>query len=606
MYFIKKIRIITENDTVSELPLDSGVNIIYGPSNTGKSLICECIDFLFGGDARKLKKPVLKVKSVALELDVDGKKLTLFRELESNQIIVTGDADGIEKGTYATGKGSKKTPPINKLWLHLMGIEDVTKIYQYQNKSTQSLTVRTFIHTFLINETRMGGDNSILKSGEGYTKNIPVATLTALIYLATENNYGADVQESPEGDEVVKAKKSATQKLVDLSMAALSEKRFTALPEPKDNRSVDDIQKDIDELLATIESAEEMLGNALARNQELASSILKIDNKYAECKMLKSRYSSLRSQYESDIRRLTFIAEGELHKENIKKIEYCPFCNGELDIKQSESCVEAAIAEVDKIELQIADLREADIAIEAEMQKLVEKKREIMAQKEDVQMTIRGELRPKVDSLRDRLSDFTAALEHAKAAELVDSFVSILKEKMDEVIDDGDGSENAFDIRSKVKEVFTKLIDEKLTAILKSCNYENFVGARFDIESCDVVVNGSEKMTQGQGFRAFLNAVMAIVIQECLEDYNKHLLPLMLIDSPIMSLKEREENVGTEVTTNSMRSGLFNYMIQNCACRQTIILENEIPNLKYDGVNLIHFTKRENDGIYGLIKEYRE
>ena len=128
----------------------------------------------------------------------------------------------------------------------------------------------------------------------------------------------------------------------------------------------------------------------------------------------------------------------------------------------------------------------------------------------------------------------------------------------------------------------------------------------FDIESCDVVVNGSEKMTQGQGFRAFLNAVMAIVIQECLEDYNKHLLPLMLIDSPIMSLKEREENVGTEVTTNSMRSGLFNYMIQNCACRQTIILENEIPNLKYDGVNLIHFTKRENDGIYGLIKEYRE
>lgn len=66
MYFIKKIRIITENNTVSELPLDSGVNIIYGPSNTGKSLICECIDFLFGGDARKLKKPVLKVKSVRI------------------------------------------------------------------------------------------------------------------------------------------------------------------------------------------------------------------------------------------------------------------------------------------------------------------------------------------------------------------------------------------------------------------------------------------------------------------------------------------------------------------------------------------------------------
>ena len=67
-----------------------------------------------------------------------------------------------------------------------------------------------------------------------------------------------------------------------------------------------------------------------------------------------------------------------------------------------------------------------------------------------------------------------------------------------------------------------------------------------------------------------------------------------------------EDDLNNLIGADGMRSGLFNYMIQNCACRQTIILENEIPNLKYDGVNLIHFTKKENDGIYGLIKEYRE
>ena len=113
-------------------------------------------------------------------------------------------------------------------------------------------------------------------------------------------------------------------------------------------------------------------------------------------------------------------------------------------------------------------------------------------------------------------------------------------------------------------------------------------------------------MSQGKGFRAFLNAVMAIAVQEWLDDYKLYQPHLLVMDSPILSLKEREENIGTEVTTNGMRSGLFEYMVKHQNNRQTIILENEIPDIEYPGVNLIHFTKIEGNGIYGLVSEYRE
>jgi len=78
------------------------------------------------------------------------------------------------------------------------------------------------------------------------------------------------------------------------------------------------------------------------------------------------------------------------------------------------------------------------------------------------------------------------------------------------------------------------------------------------------------------------------------------------MDSPILSLKERGEDIGTEITSDSMRGGLFQYMIDHEENRQTIVLENQIPDLDYGSANLIHFTRTEGEGRYGLIDGYTE
>ena len=176
MFYIKTLKVLSGTDTVSEFPFSSGLNIVYGVSESGKSLIVDCLDFMFGGEDTILSNPKLKIRGISLTIDVDGIEVGLYRALGKNEMVVSGDVD--YAGGYTAGKGSKKTPSINSFWLHLMGIDEPVKIYQFMNKSQQGLTVRTFIHTFLINETRLGARNSILKSGEGYSKNIPVSTIT--------------------------------------------------------------------------------------------------------------------------------------------------------------------------------------------------------------------------------------------------------------------------------------------------------------------------------------------------------------------------------------------------------------------------------------------
>lgn len=623
MYYIKSVKIHTENGVTSNLPLSKGLNIIYGPSNTGKSLILDCIDFVMGSKGKnennksdesisykRLSKTELKIKTISLCVEADGGEILISRNIDLNDINVSSGVSYIKSGTYSIGKGSQKKPPINKVWLRLIGIQnDDIKIAQKSNGSPQGLTFRTFLHTFMINETRIVGENSILKNGQGYLKNIPIPTISSLIYLATEKSFAIIKNNDELSDAVVTTKKSTAKLMYDCVLGALAEENFVDIIEVNDNRSVADINEDINKLLTQISAAEDVLEQSVEESRKLAVSISDVDDQLAECGMLKDRYISLRTQYESDIRRLTFIAEGDVCSVKVPKIEYCPFCNGVLKKEQSKSCVEAAICEVEKIELKINDLRSADSDIDRETQELNNKRNKLVTERKKIQALIRGELQPQVDELRDKMVSYTAALEKAKANEMVEAFARILQEQFEAITtnDDETTMENPkFNIVAQMSEYMTTPLSKHLEKILKECNYYNFVGARFEESLCDVVVNGSEKMSQGKGFRAFLNAVMAIAVQEWLDDYKLYQPHLLVMDSPILSLKEREENIGTEVTTNGMRSGLFEYMVKHQNNRQTIILENEIPDIEYPGVNLIHFTKIEGNGIYGLVSEYRE
>ncbi len=49
-YYIKQITATGEKVGVSEISFQDGVNIVYGPSNSGKSYIIKCINFMFGGE----------------------------------------------------------------------------------------------------------------------------------------------------------------------------------------------------------------------------------------------------------------------------------------------------------------------------------------------------------------------------------------------------------------------------------------------------------------------------------------------------------------------------------------------------------------------------
>jgi ribonuclease HII len=77
----------------------------------------------------------------------------------------------------------------------------------------------------------------------------------------------------------------------------------------------------------------------------------------------------------------------------------------------------------------------------------------------------------------------------------------------------------------------------------------------------------------------------------------KHPPNFLVLDSPILSLKEKESKMPSE----TMRNYLFENIVNNQRGIQTIIVENEIPNIDYKSTNIIHFTKEKNKGRYGFL-----
>ena len=562
-------------------------------------MVLDCIDYMMGAGTHRFDVN-LKVEKIQIGIDVNGEGLSISRDVNTKSFEVISHVDGIETSTYKI-KGGKKNPPINDVWMKLLDIPLDTKILKTQEGKPQALTVRTFYHTFIIDEDRIHDKASVLKGKHGLGGKVGTPTLTALLYLGTGNNYLPNLAFID--PKIKKAKDEGVLKIVNRGMGFLERQKSSfddALPllQPVE------LQNKINQTIDEIGAAKGILKEALNLCREIGEKINKVMRQISEDEVLMNRNQLLLSQYKADIKRLTFIAEGNMVSQKIKTIERCPFCNGELPHEHEEDCIGSAIAEEQKIEMQVRDLQSVQESIQEEYAALSKKRDMLINQRNEQEEKIRGELEPKIQQLKKQLDDFKISLRFAEMNTMMDQFSTFLKQERD-AIENEENADIHLNVKEKFKEVFKELLDTEVDELLKYCNYQNYLDSYFDIDSYDIVVNGHEKKSQGKGFRAFLNTILAVAMENCLENMGHYHPTLFVIDSPIFSLKEKDSKRDSYVT-EPMKEHLFRYFLTRADSPQTIVIENEIPSIDYEGANLIHFTKNKGIGRYGLIDGYQE
>lgn len=126
-FFIKQISVTGEKVLFSEVSFNDGVNIIYGPSNAGKSYIINCINFMFAGDPPFTKSSTgYDTVTMTMESD-DGYAISMTRkiidgkngEVGENSVEVISNYPNVESGPYSISKNE-----YSDLLLKLMGINE--------------------------------------------------------------------------------------------------------------------------------------------------------------------------------------------------------------------------------------------------------------------------------------------------------------------------------------------------------------------------------------------------------------------------------------------------------------------------------------------------
>lgn len=586
-FYIKQIILSGRHAQEAIIELDKGLNIVYGPSNTGKSYIAECINFMFGSSAKSLRiDKDTGYDCVHMLVSTTKGDIHLKRYFGENSIYVTSRHPEISSGKYNASKGKKN---INSIWLYLMGIEYPYEIIKNENYVRQPLTVRTFLHIFLLEEDNIIQNNSILFHRSGYSK---TAILSSLLFLMTGNDLSH--YDTLEDKKIKEAKRDAVIEYINshLSRLAIDKNEVHSIESP----DIYTIHRKITGIMDEIENSEEALTIAIERSRQLAKEIYKVNDQLAEAHMLHNRYQILADQYESDINRLAFIVEGEFHKKDFSELSNCPICDGPFDKTDVESYAASAKAELEKILYQYNDLKDAERDILNEKEQLDTFHRDLQKERERIEWKINSNLSPKVEKLRDSLNTYRKSIRVDVESSMLHRFEHTMITDLKE-LDTDDEIEKKYRPKEHFNSEVIDIIDSKLSRILDICNFDNYSSSYFSMESFDVVVNGKQKAKYGKGYRAFLNTVVALTFMEYFEECGAFSPGMLIIDSPILSLKEK----GSEQASDSMKKSLFRYFLNNQDNGQMIIIENEIPDLDYSNANLIHFTKDTEIGRYGLL-----
>ena len=353
-------------------------------------------------------------------------------------------------------------------------------------------------------------------------------------------------------------------------------------------------------IITEVTAIRKRIDDANERGKGLLHEIMAAREEMVNCDIMLDRHGSLRKHYIADIKRLTLIVDGESVLDDVPTLEKCSYCDGDMDESEQESYTEAARSELARIVEQLNGLSEVEAVVMERKVEIENRIKSLDDEKADIDGIINEQLKPMELELSTILADYQAAMRIKGELDFIQRFTV---ERTGELREKEATGEAKLEYRPKghFDSKFRETIDSYLIEIFNKCCFEKFLTAHLDVDGkFDVSVNGANKATtRGQGYRAYINTVLALTFRKYLKDHGKYYPGVFFVDSPLQTLKQGVDEEAPE----SMKSALFRYLLESQDYGQVIVIENEIPDLDYEryGVTPIYFTGGKSSGRYGFL-----
>lgn len=595
-FYITKVTANGTGKLPATVTFNKGLNLICGVSDSGKTCVLKCIQFAMGVLKKPFEKEQTGYDSVSLDIMTPEGSIHLSRTVGKNIVNVVTEIRSIVGGDYDIdykGNGNKN-PVLNELWLKLIGIEKLPMIISTQDFTRQRLKWNTLMRLFWFKEENIENPKSVLLPS---TPTQHPYFFASLLYLITGDNYPDG--EEQDKDAISKAKRDAVRQFVNSRVSQMSKKR-EELQKALSAYNDLDVEEEMQKLIDNLSETETAIVAATEESKDLLSTLLDLKEKEAENQVTHSHFQSLKSQYTADIKRLSFIVDGEVHLHSVDKNKKCPFCEGNIRPAERKSYIEASRAELNRIITQLQGLSESEKDIISSLNEVRGKINHLESQRSEIEKLIETELTPQSNKLREGIQQYRSYIQLQQESTVLQSvsqewIVELQKQETE------DSDKPKFKPKEHFPVEFNTRIDEIAYSILVDCKYENLNTAHFNMGTFDLEINGYAKEdSHGKGYWAFINTIVGLTFRQYLHEDAVHKPGIFVVDTPLLGL---DQGVDDNAPT-SMRTALFQYFIDNQDEGQMIVVENtkDLPELDYEasGAKVIEFTQDK------YISKYKE
>lgn len=163
---IEQISVTGKGKPKAELEFKQGLNVVAGASDTGKSYVIKCFQYIFGGEIPP--KNITEANgytTVETKIRFDDESFILKRELSVNKpkiSLIELDKFGSETGSFVLNPSHKGNNNLSAYMLDKLNLSDKHLVNGVQSLKTSSLTLRVLSKLFLVDESRIITESSPL------------------------------------------------------------------------------------------------------------------------------------------------------------------------------------------------------------------------------------------------------------------------------------------------------------------------------------------------------------------------------------------------------------------------------------------------------------
>lgn len=590
----------------------AGLNVVNGPSNTGKSYILRLIDYMLG--ARDAPEPIAEqalhdLAHLGVVLD-DGTEKTFVRALAGGEFKVldglTKDRPGDKQGVSMSARSNAKAS-LSKFLLEKIGNGNVvaTNARMRTNAAgqTRDFSFRDLGIYCLVNETRIQSDLSPILTGQYVTK---TAETSVFKYVLTGVDDSALDIAKP--DSAARLKQAAQLELIDHQIRDLDQE-ITAADHDKDE--LEKLESSIDEELAESfdvqEETETDYRELLRQRRTLRAELENAYDRMHEIDTLQARFKLLEQHYGSDQDRLAAIIEAGILFA-LEEGQTCPVCGADPKHHRPtfacdgniDQIVEAARAETAELQRRASELKQTMDNLTEERQELAERAREILPELQEVQRKINREV-PSVQSVRgatNRIIERKVGVQ--KSLDLVRRRENLQAQRTEMGVVPGYDSTTIVaeqSLNGAVRDEFCRVIETEL----KTWEFPNPDRVFFELPKWDISVSGKPRSANGKGVRALLHGAFSVgLMKYCRERQRVH-PGFLVLDSLFVTYKDPDGPEDAAIQTTPLKDKAFAAFADMSKNLQVIILDNvDVPNWLPQHSMYLHFTGRPTQGRAGF------